>query len=176
MSNEGVYCDKEYRQERSRKKKNPRRFILITAVKFYSKMKTPTQKHFFGCASSLSLSLSKYRLVNKMYQQQYRQERSRKKKNPRRFVLITAVKFYSKMKTPNQKHFFGCDSSLSSSKYRLVNPSGIPTYGTGTTKRISSSTGGIRNDADPIFRQLASHSQKNVFEWESSFWNKILLQ
>ena len=39
-----------------------------------------------------------------------------------RIILITAVKFYSKMKTPTQKHYFGNDSSLLSSKYRLVNP------------------------------------------------------
>ena len=70
-------------------------------------------KNILGCDSSLSLS--KYRLVNpnlryrcdKTYQQQHSIAVGTLEKNtqPRRFILITAVKFYSKMKTPTQKIF-----------------------------------------------------------------------
>ena len=98
-----------------------------------------TQKTKFG--SDSSLSLSKYRAVGQsqptvrrqnVTQQQVsaaavRNARKRKKKLWR-LILITAVKFYSKMKTPTQKNEFGSDSSLSLSKYRLVNPMGIPSH------------------------------------------------
>jgi len=44
-----------------------------------------------------------------------------KKKNLRRFILITAVKFYSKMKTPTQNNF-RVTHHYHHQKYRLVNP------------------------------------------------------
>ena len=95
-------------------------------------MKTPTQKTKFVCDSSLSLS--KYRAVGQSQPTVRRQNvtqqqvsaaavrNARKKKKLRRLILITAVKFYSKMKTPTQKNKYGSDSSLSLSNYRLVNP------------------------------------------------------
>ena len=97
----------------------------------------PVQSNTFGCAKELKM-LGFVRGARRFQRAKTRpfttknygttksissSRRMLEKKKLRRFILITAVKFYSEMKTPTQKKVLGCDSSLSLSNYRLlVNP------------------------------------------------------
>ena len=109
-------------------------------------------------AENASLYYKKLR-YDKRYQQQ--QKNAREKKKLRRFILITAVKFYSEMKTPTQKMFWGATHHY---HYQTTGCWSIPTYC--TTKRISSSRNARkRKEAWTIHPH---HCSKILFQNEDS--------